>query len=236
MPKRAEASSAPAHLPADVAEKAVTSEPNHENPRAFVPEPMPLAEAVEIPLPIHRGGLLRALSFLLAHQMRTVTYVPVLVVALALRPKQTAIALGVYWGVLCPRLAWKQAVHKWLAWASSNKPRLLNCMRQKAYDPSKQYLVAWHPKSSTENERTTLVFDTLNHGEVMIRQIAGAVARRIAVYVKPGQPVSVGEDVGFIRFGSRVDIFLPLDAEVLCKIGDKPSGGETVIAKLQPTS
>ena len=102
---------------------------------------MPLAEAVEIPLPIHRGGLLRALSFLLAHQMRTVTYVPVLVVALALRPKQTAIALGVYWGVLCPRLAWQNAVHKWLAWASSNKPRFLNCMRQKAYDPSKQYLV-----------------------------------------------------------------------------------------------
>ena len=89
------------------------------------------------------------------------------------------------------------------------------------------------PKSSTENERTTLVFETLNHGEVMIRQIAGAVARRIAVYVKPGQPISVGEDVGFIRFGSRVDIFLPLDAEVLCKIGDKPSGGETVIARLQ---
>lgn len=96
-----------------------------------------------------------------------------------------------------------------------------------------KYLVAWHPKSSTENERTTLVFETLNHGEVMIRQIAGAVARRIAVYVKPGQPVSVGEDVGFIRFGSRVDIFLPLDAEVLCKIGDKPSGGETIIARLR---
>jgi len=95
-----------------------------------------------------------------------------------------------------------------------------------------KYLVAWHPKSSTENERTTLVFSTPNHGEVMIRQIAGAVARRIAVYVQPGQPVSVGEDVGFIRFGSRVDIFLPLDAEIRCKIGDKPSGGETVIAKL----
>ncbi len=95
-----------------------------------------------------------------------------------------------------------------------------------------KYLVAWHPKSSTENERTTLVFSTPNHGEVMIRQIAGAVARRIAVYVQPGQPVSVGEDVGFIRFGSRVDIFLPLDAEIRCKIGDKPSGGETVIATL----
>jgi phosphatidylserine decarboxylase len=95
-----------------------------------------------------------------------------------------------------------------------------------------KYLVAWHPKSSSENERTTLVFSTPNHGEVMIRQIAGAVARRIAVYVQPGQPVSVGEDVGFIRFGSRVDIFLPLDAEIRCKIGDKPSGGETVIAKL----
>ena len=121
------------------------AEPNHENPRAFVPEPMPLAEAVEIPLPIHRGGLLRALSFLLCHQMRTVTYVPVLVVAMALRPKQTAIALGIYWGVLWPRLAWKHAVHKWTSWASSNKPRLLNCVRQKTYDPSKQYLVACHP-------------------------------------------------------------------------------------------
>jgi phosphatidylserine decarboxylase len=97
-------------------------------------------------------------------------------------------------------------------------------------------LVAWHPKSSTENERSTLVFETPSHGEVLIRQIAGAVARRIAVYVKPGQPVSVGEDVGFIRFGSRVDIFLPLDAEIRCKIGDKPSGGETVIAKLQAAS
>ena len=115
-----------------------------ENPRAFVPEPMPLAEAVEIPLPIHSGGMLRALSFLLAHQVRTMTYSPLLAAALVMRPKQTTIALGVYWGVLCPRLAWKQAVHKWLAWASSNKPRLLNCMRQKAYDPSKQYLVACH--------------------------------------------------------------------------------------------
>ena len=117
-----------------------------KNPRAFVPEPMPLAEAVEIPLPIHRGGLLRALSFLLCHQMRTIAvYVPALAAAVTLRPKQTAIALGVYWGVLCPRLAWQNAVHEWLAWASSNKPRFLNCMRQKAYDPSKQYLVACHP-------------------------------------------------------------------------------------------
>ena len=116
-----------------------------ENPRAFVPDPMPLAEAVEIPLPIHSGGMLSALSFLLLHQMRTMTYVPVLGATLYLRPKQTVIALGVYWGVLCPRLAWQNAVHKWLAWASSNKPRVLNCMRQKAYDPSKQYLVAVHP-------------------------------------------------------------------------------------------
>jgi phosphatidylserine decarboxylase len=96
-----------------------------------------------------------------------------------------------------------------------------------------KYLVAWHPKSSTENERSTLVFETPHHGDVLIRQIAGAVARRIAVYVKPGQPVSVGEDVGFIRFGSRVDVFLPCDAEVLCAIGDKPCGGETVIARLK---
>ena len=117
-----------------------------ENPRAFVPEPMPLAEAVEIPLPIHSGGMLRALSFLLQHQMRTMTYVvPVLGATLYLHPKQTVIALGVYWGVLCPRLAWQHAVHEWLGWASSNEPRLLNCMRRKAYDPSKQYIVAIHP-------------------------------------------------------------------------------------------
>ena len=146
MSKRAGTSSAPANGPADVAS-------TQENPRAFVPEPMPLVEAVEIPLPIHSGGMLRALSFLLCHQMCTVTYVPVLVVAMALRPKQTAIALGIYWGVLWPRLAWKHAVHKWTSWASSKKPRLLNCVRQKTYDPSKQDLVGLPPSRLPLRER-----------------------------------------------------------------------------------
>lgn len=136
------ASIAPVQVPADVA----TSVPRCEDPRAFIPEPMPLAEAEEIPLPIHEGGLLRALSFVLAHHMRTaMPWVPVMAAALALRPKQTAMVLAAYWGVLSPQLAWKNMVHKWAGWASSNKPRLLNCMRQKTYDPSKQYIVACHP-------------------------------------------------------------------------------------------
>ena len=118
---------------------------------------MPLAEAVEIPLPIHSGGMLRAVSFLLAHQMRTVTYSPLLAAALVMRPKQTTIALGVYWGVLCPSLAWRRALHQWLGWASSNEPRLLNCMRRKAYDPSKQYVVPIHPHGFIGENMTNLV-------------------------------------------------------------------------------
>jgi phosphatidylserine decarboxylase len=100
------------------------------------------------------------------------------------------------------------------------------------YHPGK-YLVAWHPKSSTENERTTVVCKMNNGTEILFRQIAGALARRIKCYVQQGQKLEQGEEFGFIKFGSRVDIFLPLDAEVKVSIGEKTTGGKTVIAELK---
>jgi phosphatidylserine decarboxylase len=93
-----------------------------------------------------------------------------------------------------------------------------------------KYLVAWHPKSSTENERHSVVYRK-NGKEVLIKQIAGAVAKRIVNYLQPGQQVKQTEEMGFIKFGSRVDILLPLDAKINVKIGDKPQGGVTVIAE-----
>ncbi|MBS1554521.1 MAG: phosphatidylserine decarboxylase family protein [Bacteroidota bacterium] len=99
------------------------------------------------------------------------------------------------------------------------------------YHPGK-YLVAWHPKSSTENERTTVATKMPNGTEVLFRQIAGALARRIKWYVQQGQTLKQGDEFGFIKFGSRVDIFLPLDAKINVKIGDVTKGGRTVIAEL----
>jgi phosphatidylserine decarboxylase len=94
-----------------------------------------------------------------------------------------------------------------------------------------KYLVAWHPKSSTENERTTMVVKTPSGVPVLVRQIAGAVARRIKWYVKEGQSLEQGEEFGFIKFGSRVDIFLPLGTKILVKEGDKTKGGRTILAQ-----
>jgi phosphatidylserine decarboxylase len=99
------------------------------------------------------------------------------------------------------------------------------------YHPGK-YLVAWHPKSSTENERTTIATKMSNGTEILFRQIAGALARRIKWYVKEGQPLQQGDEFGFIKFGSRVDIFLPLTAKVFVKVGDTTKGGKTIIAEL----
>lgn len=95
-----------------------------------------------------------------------------------------------------------------------------------------KYLVAWHPKSSTENERTTVVAKMKNGTEVLFRQIAGALARRIKCYVQEGQPLEQGQEFGFIKFGSRVDIFLPLNAKITVKVGEVTKGGRTVIAEL----
>ncbi|KEO73277.1 phosphatidylserine decarboxylase family protein [Anditalea andensis] len=100
------------------------------------------------------------------------------------------------------------------------------------YHPGK-YLVAWHPKSSYENERTTMVVSQKNGVKLLVRQIAGAVARRIKWYVKEGDSLEQGGEFGFIKFGSRVDVFLPLDAEILVNINDVTKGGRTAIAKLK---
>jgi phosphatidylserine decarboxylase len=95
-----------------------------------------------------------------------------------------------------------------------------------------KYLVAWHPKSSTENERTTLVVRMKGGVEVLLRQIAGAMAKRIRWYIAEGQAVEQGNEFGFITFGSRVDVFLPPGTEICVKIGDKTVGGKTVLAEL----
>lgn len=92
-----------------------------------------------------------------------------------------------------------------------------------------KYLVAWHPKSSTENERHSVVYRKEGK-EILVKQIAGAVAKRIINYLKAGQSVKQTDEMGFIKFGSRVDLLLPLDARIHVKIGDKPQGGVTVIA------
>lgn len=93
------------------------------------------------------------------------------------------------------------------------------------------YLVAWHPKSSTENERTTTVIES-KKGPVLFRQIAGALAKRIVWYVKEGQEVKQCDEMGFIKFGSRVDIFLPLDAKINVTLNQKVIGGVTTLATL----
>ncbi len=96
------------------------------------------------------------------------------------------------------------------------------------YHPGK-YLVAWHPKASTENERTTVVVENRLFGEILYRQIAGALAKRIVNYAKEGMQVVQGTDAGFIKFGSRVDLYLPIGTEVSVKLGQKAKGGKTVI-------
>ncbi len=97
------------------------------------------------------------------------------------------------------------------------------------YHPGK-YLVAWHPKSSTENERTTVVVESAK-GSILFRQIAGALAKRIVCYAKEGAEAEMGAEYGFIKFGSRIDLFLPLDAEICVEMNQKTVGGETIVAK-----
>ena len=98
------------------------------------------------------------------------------------------------------------------------------------YHPGK-YLVAWHPKSSTENERTTVVYG-MGNTEILMRQIAGALAKRIKWYITEGQQVQQGNDMGFIKFGSRVDLFLPLDATIEVQMDQMVKGNKTIIARL----
>ncbi|MBC5834748.1 phosphatidylserine decarboxylase family protein [Flavobacterium sp. F372] len=98
------------------------------------------------------------------------------------------------------------------------------------YHPGK-FLVAWHPKASEENERTTVVIENRVYGEIMYRQIAGALAKRIVNYAVEGMRVVQGKDAGFIKFGSRVDLYFPIGTEINVKLGQKAIGNKTIISK-----
>ena len=96
-------------------------------------------------------------------------------------------------------------------------------------------MAAWLPKSSTENERSTVVIRTKDGKEILMRQVAGAMARRIVTYAQPGVEASIEDHMGFIKFGSRIDLYLPLDTEINVKIGDVTTGGVTEVARLKPS-
>lgn len=112
-----------------------------------------------------------------------------------------------------------------------NRTPMSGTVQYQKYHPGK-FLVAWHPKSSTENERTTVVIQNKYGVPILLRQIAGALARRIVCYAKKGDQVTQGDEFGFIKFGSRVDIFLPLDAAVKVQLGEVVKGGISVIAEI----
>lgn len=112
----------------------------------------------------------------------------------------------------------------------SNRNPVSGIVKFFKYHPGK-FLVAWHPKSSTENERTTTVVQTKNNEQILMRQIAGALARRIVWYIDENSKVTQGEEFGFIKFGSRVDLFIPLDAKVKVSLNQTTVGGKTVIAE-----
>ena len=97
-----------------------------------------------------------------------------------------------------------------------------------------RYMAAWLPKSSTENESSNIVIKAENGQEILMRQIAGALARRIVTYAEPGESCQIDEHIGFIKFGSRVDLFLPLDAEIMVKLNEKTVGNLTQVARLRP--
>jgi phosphatidylserine decarboxylase len=113
-----------------------------------------------------------------------------------------------------------------------NRNPIAGVVKYFKYHPGK-YLVAWHPKSSTENERTTTVIENPNKVQILFRQIAGALAKRIVWYVKEGQSVNQAGEMGFIKFGSRVDVFLPLDAVVKVELNQVVKGGRTILAEVK---
>jgi len=108
---------------------------------------------------------------------------------------------------------------------------LSGLVKYSKYHPGK-YLVAWHPKASEENERTSIVVENKTFGEVLYRQVAGALAKRIVNYAQEGEKVEQGKDAGFIKFGSRVDLYLPLNAKINVSLEQKVKGAEDIIASL----
>jgi phosphatidylserine decarboxylase len=113
----------------------------------------------------------------------------------------------------------------------SNRYPVSGRIKYVRYHPGK-YMVAWHPKSSELNERSSIVIETKDGTEILIRQIAGAVARRIVTYAKPGQEVLQGDELGFIKFGSRVDVFLPVGTEIEIPILQQVKANKSIIAKI----
>lgn len=113
----------------------------------------------------------------------------------------------------------------------SNLYPVSGTVREVIYHPGK-YLLAWHPKSSELNERCTIVIETESGEEIVVRQIAGFVARRIVTYARPGQKVKQGDELGFIKFGSRVDLFTPLSFKTMVKPDLKVKGGLTVMGQI----
>ncbi len=97
---------------------------------------------------------------------------------------------------------------------------------------SGRYMAAWLPKSSEENERQITLIESVNSGKILVRQIAGAIARRIITYVDKGEEIKIGKQLGFIRFGSRVDVLIPVNSDIKVKLNDKVKGGESLIAEL----
>lgn len=104
---------------------------------------------------------------------------------------------------------------------------------KKVWHQNGRFMKAWLPKASTDNERSAVIIETPEGVEVMARQIAGAMARRIVTYAEPGEECFIDEHMGFIKFGSRVDVYLPLGTEVLVKMGQVTTGNQTIIAKLK---
>ncbi len=113
----------------------------------------------------------------------------------------------------------------------SNRYPVSGHIKYVGYHPG-NYMVAWHPKSSELNERSTIVIQTKDGTEILVRQIAGAVARRIVTYAKENQDVKQGDELGFIKFGSRVDIFLPLGTEIKIPILQQVKANKSIIAKI----
>jgi phosphatidylserine decarboxylase len=113
-----------------------------------------------------------------------------------------------------------------------NRHPISGTIRYYRYHPGK-FLMAWNPKASTDNERTTVVYELENGKKVLLRQVAGFLARRIICYAKEGMQAKQGEELGFIRFGSRVDVYVPADSEIKTKIGETSIGNKTVLAILK---
>lgn len=113
----------------------------------------------------------------------------------------------------------------------SNRYPVSGKVKYVKYHPG-QYIVAWHPKSSELNERSSVVIETQSGAEILVRQVAGAIARRIVTYAKENQDVRQGDELGFIKFGSRVDLFLPPDTEIEIPILQQVKANKSIIAKL----